>query len=127
MSHAPGPWTINGEFDAEVSVEILDADGNVVFDLEPQSPDGWDEPSIANAKLAVAAPDLLEVAHIEHQLQMGGFTKATAKRLGPEALEAYLMGGSPGLNHWRRGKREAAIRKTEGAETSVRHKTEKSS
>jgi hypothetical protein len=60
QSHAPGPWRIEGQFDAEVSIEILDADGNVVFDLEPQSPDGWDEQSIRNAKLAVTAPELLE-------------------------------------------------------------------
>ncbi len=72
--------------------------------------------AMANARLITAAPELLEVARIEQELQMGGFTKATAKRLGPEAEEAYLVGGAPGLNNWRRKKREAAIAKAEGLE-----------
>jgi hypothetical protein len=57
--------------------------------------------------------DLLQVARIEQELHMLGFTKATAKRLGPGAEEAYLSGGAPGLNNWRRDKREAAIKKAE--------------
>jgi len=52
---------------------------------------------------------LLDVARTEHALQMRGFTKATAASLGPEAEEAYLSGGVPGLNNWRREKRESVI------------------
>ncbi len=45
-------------------------------------------PILANAQLIAAAPELLEVAHIEHALHMRGFTKATATSLGPDALDA---------------------------------------
>ena len=57
--HAPAPWRIEGEFDVEVSITILDAEDNVVFELESRSPDGWDEPTIASAQLMTAAPELL--------------------------------------------------------------------
>lgn len=58
---------------------------------------------------AKSAEQLLEVARIEQALHMRGFTRATAKHLGSEAEEAYLGAGVPGLNDWRRRKREAAI------------------
>jgi hypothetical protein len=58
--------------------------------------------------------ELLEVVRIEQALQMRGYTKATAKSLGPEAEDAYLCGGAPGLNNWRRHKREAAIEAAAG-------------
>lgn len=74
---------------------------------------GDEENQVANAALIAAAPDLYEVAQIESTLHVSGFTKATAKGLGPEAEEAYLIGGSPGLNDWRRRKRDAAIRKAD--------------
>lgn len=64
--------------------------------------------------IAAERDSLLEVARIEQALQMQGYTKATAKSLGPEAEDAYLCGGAPGLNNWRRQKREAAIARTEG-------------
>jgi hypothetical protein len=52
---------------------------------------------------------LLEVARIEQALQLRGYTRAAAKSLSPEAEDAYLSGGAPALNNWRRQKREAAI------------------
>lgn len=57
---------------------------------------------------------LYEVARIEQALQMRGFTLATAKSLGAEAEHAYRSAGVPGLNNWRREKREAAINGAEG-------------
>jgi hypothetical protein len=68
--------------------------------------------------LHAAAPELLEVARIEQQLQMFGYTKASAKAIGPDAEDAYLTAGAPGLNDWRRRKREAAIAKAEGASST---------
>ena len=66
------------------------------------------------AQLVAAAEDLLQVAQIEQELHLGGYTKATAKRFGQEAEEAYLSAGAPGLNDWRRRKRESAIAKAKG-------------
>jgi len=57
---------------------------------------------------------LLEVAKIEQALQMRGYTQATARSLGSEAEDAYRSGGVPGLNDWRRRKREAVIARAEG-------------
>ena len=63
---------------------------------------------------------LLEVAQIEQALQMRGYTRATAKGIGREAEEAYLYGGVPGLNDWRRRKREFAIARAETRAQSER-------
>lgn len=74
------------------------------------------QPRSCFACLDTICESLLEVARIEQELQMRGYTKATAKQLGPEAEHAYLSGGAPGLNNWRRQKREAAIAEAESKE-----------
>jgi hypothetical protein len=122
MKHTRGPWELELVVGLPRIVAVK-ANHRVVADLHVQEGIGalmhgagnsLREEIDANARLIAAAPDLLEVAQIEHALTMTGFTKATATRLGAEALEAYLSGGSGGLNHWRRQKREAAIAKAEG-------------
>jgi hypothetical protein len=93
----------------------LERDGSVNARMRRKFDDeGWSGEEIANAHLLCAAKALLEVARVEQQIQMYGYTKATAAKLGPEAESAYLTGGVPGLNNWRRAKREAAMAKAEG-------------
>lgn len=123
----PGPWqVINGFVYAPWSRIAPFTDGDGVHHADYRSglvalvyghvATQWDPASVdadrdANAYLIAAAPDLLQVARVEHELQMRGFTLATARRLGPDAETAYLRGGAPGLNNWRRRLREAAIAK----------------
>src|SRR5262245_8848276 len=70
-------------------------------------------------RLMAAAPELLEVARIEHELHLGGYTRQTAAKLGVEALEIFRIAGAYGLNSWRREKRMSAIAKAEGALSSA--------
>lgn len=117
-SHTQGPWKVlhaklRPQFPVLIT-EVQDAAGNAVvawagFDGVPQKKDEM----LANASLIAAAPDLLEVSRIEQELQMRGYTRATATRLGREAEDAFLAAGVPGLNNWRRKKREAAIAKAQ--------------
>lgn len=55
----PGPWRIEGQFDAEVSVEIMSADDCQVCEIAPFQED-WSECEVATVRLIAAAPDLLE-------------------------------------------------------------------
>lgn len=66
-AHTPGPWNIDGQFDSEISVEILsgradDPKAIQICELVPFLED-WTPEEIANARLIAAAPELLEVAH----------------------------------------------------------------
>ena len=111
MNYTKGPWRISG-FEVGVGASnrvVMGADGFSIAHVGERDADEND----ANAHLIAAARELLEVARIEQELHMGGYTKATAKRLGNEAMEAYAIGGVPFLNDWRRQKREAAIAKAE--------------
>lgn len=120
--HTPGPWVFD-------SRKFRDAPDHKVFEITSPNRAFWiakvltfDDGPVdgcspeyeANARLIAAAPELLRVARIEQELHMMGFTKATAVRLGPDAEEAFLSDGAPGLNNWRRSQREAAIAKAEG-------------
>ena len=70
-NHSPAPWSYEynpytlskvaraGSSDADTEIpafEICDAEGNKIFDTNEDSPQGLQE---ANARLAVAAPELL--------------------------------------------------------------------
>ena len=62
MSHTPGPWRIEGEFDADTGVSVvadLDGELGLICELEQLCGD-WDESEIADALLIAAAPELLE-------------------------------------------------------------------
>lgn len=59
MSHMPAPWTLHGEFDADVTVDIKSADDRYVCELAAYT-DDWTEEEIANARLIATAPELLE-------------------------------------------------------------------
>ena len=109
-------WEESGPSQA---VEIFDSTRRPVCEIRPYGFE-WQPHEISRFHLIAAAPELLEVARIEHLLHMGGFTKATAKKLGREAVDAYASAGVPGLNHWRRQKRESAIAKAEGSPTVER-------
>lgn len=127
--HSPGPWAVcdgvvvSVPLDSVVMVTLKDdptphACHNGMVAIVYGHHVG-DQPARcfthdANARLIAAAPDLLEVARIEHELHTSGFTLATAQRLGSEAEHAYLCSGTVGLNKWRRQKRDAAIAKAEG-------------
>lgn len=58
-SHTLGPWRIEGQFDAEVEVEILNSFGFTICEIGPALED-WEPDEIANAHLIAAAPELLE-------------------------------------------------------------------
>lgn len=90
-----GPYTINGQFDAEVSVEIMSADGLLVAEIEPFI-DNWTAQEIATVHQLKASWSLLKsaralLAHTEtclrNALSTGTETDA--------ALETYLMKYDP--------------------------------
>jgi hypothetical protein len=58
-AHTPGPWRIEGQFDAEVSIEIRSATDVTICELEPFI-ENWEVEDIANARLIAAAPELLQ-------------------------------------------------------------------
>ena len=60
--HTPGPWRIDGQFDAEVSVEIFSGE-ILVCEIGPFLED-WHETEIANTRLMAAAPDLLDALRV---------------------------------------------------------------
>ena len=105
-THTPGPWRFDWD---DNGFYYIDAAGRPSPCIATIPYDG--EVAEENARLIAASPDLLEVAEIEQELHTMGYTKATAKRLGKEAEEAYLSAGVLGLNDWCRRKREAAIRR----------------
>lgn len=122
MTPTPGPWIFESTDIAKRDVEAQLPD-DCLFWIVGQDGAGEvlalvietsQKEAEANARLFATARDLLDVARIEHELHMSGFTLATARRLGPDAEHAYRSGGTPGLNNWRREKREAAIAKAEG-------------
>ncbi len=55
----PAPWHIEGQFDAEVSVEIKASDGRLVAEIEPFV-ENWTDAEVANVHLIAAAPELYE-------------------------------------------------------------------
>ena len=61
MTHTPGPWRIEGEFDAETGVSVVaDLDGGTGLICELEQLCGeWDESEIGDAHLIAAAPELL--------------------------------------------------------------------
>ena len=56
-------WHIDGTFDADVEVDIVDEEGNPVVALAPFYVD-WDKADIAKAHLIAAAPELLDACRI---------------------------------------------------------------
>ena len=60
-THTPGPWRIEGEFDADTGVSVVSDLGGgtgLICELGPWCGE-WDENEIADALLIAAAPDLL--------------------------------------------------------------------
>ena len=52
-------WTIEGQFDDEIGVIILDERGLRICEVEPYTEE-WTEEEISTVRLIVAAPDLAE-------------------------------------------------------------------
>jgi hypothetical protein len=63
MSHTPGPWKIDGQFDAEIAVGIYSGDMNGAWtgicELEPFLED-WTDEEIANAHILAASASMFE-------------------------------------------------------------------
>lgn len=79
-----GPWWIEGQFDAGISVEIYDADKHLVVSIEPYNDGEWAPQEIANARLLAAAPELydalaLYVHHFGDPLQVARPALAKAR------------------------------------------------
>jgi|SRR5665213_2766046 len=56
--YTPGPWRVDGQFDAAIAIITDDADEFPICELEPLCED-WTQEEIATAHLIAAAPDLL--------------------------------------------------------------------
>lgn len=112
--HTSGPWSYRAHGTQCFDHTGAKRQGFQIVGPEPLGDMECGAFNEADARLMAASPELLEVAVIEQQLHLAGYTKATARKLGPEAEEAYLISGVPGLNDWRRRKRESAIAKAEG-------------
>ena len=63
--YTPGPWKVEGEFDAEVPVTIVGQDDRMIIEIEPYFLGEWEPHEIANARLIAAAPELLEACKAE--------------------------------------------------------------
>lgn len=73
--HTPGPWEIEGQFDDELGVEIVNrGEERYICEVAPFTEE-WTDEEIANAHLIAAAPDLLEAC------------KAAKKYLEPDLVE----------------------------------------
>lgn len=68
-NHYPGPWRIDGLFDAEIAVEIRSADGTdydnslTICEIEPCLEE-WSPEEIANVRLIAAAPRLYKACKV---------------------------------------------------------------
>ena len=92
MSHAPGPWKIDGQFDDGVDVGIIDANGDEILGISPMDGldlDQWGERSLANAHLIAAAPDMLSSLRVIFELSRNGSSNVvnTDRRLLSIATE----------------------------------------
>lgn len=60
ITHLPAPFRIEGDFDAEVSVTLVSADGTDICELYPAS-GNWGPREIGTARLFEMSPRLLVV------------------------------------------------------------------
>jgi hypothetical protein len=104
------PWRIEGEFDADASVEIIDAVDWPICEIDPFDGD-WTEAEIAGVRAMAAAPELLAalkgmvadaevVARRSYHVEGGAFE------------EEYEEADYDGFHSWRIAR--AAIAKAEG-------------
>jgi len=133
--HTPGPWVFNGEFEPATVMEIRagDINGEVIAEVYPLFREkdeitgerfeyAWTETALANARLILAAGELLAAC----QLALGLFQKDHALDhfdWGKSALRAEDIRE---LNELALTLREA-ITKALRAESPVRHETDKRS
>lgn len=86
-SHTPGPW----RQDADFPLIIVDATGGSLGEMTPGNPDVSDAQALANARLAVAAPDLL--AALERMIEAAEIMASGYGRIDgktPEDEDLYL-------------------------------------
>ena len=56
----PGPWRVDGQFDAEVDVDIVsDSEDLLICSIEPVM-EVWTASEVANVRLMAAAPELYD-------------------------------------------------------------------
>lgn len=99
ITHTPGPWVIDGLFDADTGVDILAVedparreDGVKICEVLPFDED-WTELEIANAHLISAAPELLDALHVARS-RMAHFTLAESIQIDAAITKAEGRAGA---------------------------------